>query len=282
MCRADGHQGGQHPADRPGAGRAGHLGRAQPVRRLPEQGPGHAQPGRDRPGRPRRARGSSTSATWATDPRVQYPHEAAREGIASMLSVGMQYKGAVVGVLRVYTAEEQAFSPLKIDLLKAVATQAAAAIENARLAHESAEAAALEKQVQMAADVQHRMIPAVPPPGARAGPGGRVRAVLPAGRRLLRLHPVPQRQRRPGRGRRGRQGRPGQPDHGQRPGQPAGPGRQHLLPVRGRPPGEPDALPGHPGSEFVTLFYGVLDARTQLFTYCNAGHPSALVLRPAR
>ncbi len=32
-------------------------------------------------------------------------------------------------------------------------------------------------------------------------------------------------------------------------------------------------------SEFVTLFYGVLDARTKLFTYCNAGHPSALVLR---
>ena len=63
----------------------------------------------------------------STDPRVQYPGEAVREGIHSMLSVGMQYKGAVVGVLRVYTAVEQAFSPLKIDLLKAVATQAAAA-----------------------------------------------------------------------------------------------------------------------------------------------------------
>ncbi len=99
----------------------------------------------------------------ATDPRVQYPHEAAAEGIASMLSVGMQYKGTAVGVLRVYTAAEQAFSPLKIDLLKAVAAQAAAAIENARLAQESRESEALEKQVRMAAVVQQRMIPRTPP-----------------------------------------------------------------------------------------------------------------------
>ena len=31
--------------------------------------------------------------------------------------------------------------------------------------------------------------------------------------------------------------------------------------------------------EFVTLFYGVLDAGNLRFTYCNAGHPPGLVLR---
>ncbi len=31
--------------------------------------------------------------------------------------------------------------------------------------------------------------------------------------------------------------------------------------------------------EFVTLFYGVLDAGSKRFTYCNAGHPPAMVLR---
>src|SRR6185503_7660862 len=77
--------------------------------------------------------------------------------------VGMRYKGKAIGVLRVYTAQEQAFSPLRIDLLKGVAAQAAAAIENARLLTESLEAYALEKQVRMAADVQHRMIPQKPP-----------------------------------------------------------------------------------------------------------------------
>jgi GAF domain-containing protein len=58
----------------------------------------------------------------------------------------------------VYTAEERHFSQLEIDLLKAVAAQAAAAIENARLLTEALEAEALEKQVAMAIEVQQRMI----------------------------------------------------------------------------------------------------------------------------
>jgi phosphoserine phosphatase RsbU/P len=96
------------------------------------------------------------------DPRVQYPQESQREGIASMLSVGMRYKGRAVGVLRVYTSEEKHFSQLEVDLLKAVAAQAAAAIENARLLAESLQAEALEKQVAMAVDVQQRMVPQKP------------------------------------------------------------------------------------------------------------------------
>jgi sigma-B regulation protein RsbU (phosphoserine phosphatase) len=31
--------------------------------------------------------------------------------------------------------------------------------------------------------------------------------------------------------------------------------------------------------EFVTLFYGVLDARNRRLTYCNAGHPPGVILR---
>src|SRR4051812_6487629 len=84
----------------------------------------------------------------ADDPRVQYPEESKREGIVSMLSVGMRYKGRAIGVLRVYTNEEKHFSQLEIDLLRAIAAQAAAAIENTRLLAESLEAEALEKQVK--------------------------------------------------------------------------------------------------------------------------------------
>src|SRR3954469_17705280 len=97
------------------------------------------------------------------DPRVQYPEESKREGIISMLSVGMRYKGRAIGVLRVYTSEEKHFSQLEIDLLRAIASQGAAAIENTRLLAESLEAEALEKQVAMAVDVQQRMVPQKPP-----------------------------------------------------------------------------------------------------------------------
>ena len=63
----------------------------------------------------------------ATDPRIQYPQESVEEGIVSMLSVGLRYKGKSIGVLRVYTEQEQSFSPLNIDMLKAIGAQAAAA-----------------------------------------------------------------------------------------------------------------------------------------------------------
>ncbi len=224
-------------------------------------------------------RGFEYVRDMGADPRVQYPHEAAREGIVSMLSVGMQYKGAVVGVLRVYTADEQAFSPLTIDVLKAVGTQAAAAIENARLMQESAEAAALEKQVQMAADVQHRMIPAVPP----AVPGLDLAAVyvpcFQLGGDFYDFIPFPN------------------DNVGLVVADVSGkgvPASLIMASVRASLRAQIDNIyylyevvrrvnlmlcRDTQASEFVTLFYGVLDARTRLFTYCNAGHPSALLLR---
>jgi serine phosphatase RsbU (regulator of sigma subunit) len=213
------------------------------------------------------------------DPRVQYPHEAAREGIASMLSVGMRYKGRAVGVLRVYTAEEQAFSPLKIDLLKAVAAQAAAAIENARLAQETLEAQALEKQVQMAAEVQHRMIPQTPP----TLPGLDLAAVyVPCyelGGDFYDFIPLPG------------------DNIGLAVADVAGkgvPASLIMASVRAALRAQVDNVyylyevirrinlmlyRDTTNSEFVTLFYGVLDARNKRFTYCNAGHPPGLVLR---
>src|SRR5687768_3238016 len=91
-------------------------------------------------------RGFAFVRNMTADPRVQYPHESQREGIVSMLSVGMRYKGRQIGVLRVYTDEEKHFSQLEIDLLKAIGAQAAAAIENARLFEESRATEELEKQ----------------------------------------------------------------------------------------------------------------------------------------
>jgi DNA-binding response OmpR family regulator len=68
----------------------------------------------------------------ATDPRVQYPTEAVREGISSILSLPLIVRGIVIGCLRVYTGEVRTFSKDEIDFLHKFADQAAIAIENAR------------------------------------------------------------------------------------------------------------------------------------------------------
>ncbi len=43
----------------------------------------------------------------SNDPRIQYPEEAKREGIASVLSVPMTVKGQIIGVLRIYISEQR-------------------------------------------------------------------------------------------------------------------------------------------------------------------------------
>jgi sigma-B regulation protein RsbU (phosphoserine phosphatase) len=214
-----------------------------------------------------------------TDPRVQYPHEAQREGIASMLSVGMRYKGAAIGVLRVYTNEETVFTPLRIDLLKAVAAQAAAAIENARLLSETLEAEALEKQVKMAADVQQRMIPQKPP----EIPGIELASVyvpcFTLGGDFFDFIPLPY------------------DNVGLAVADVSGKGVPASLIMAGVRAFLRAAVDNvyylydvmqrintmlcrdTQPNEFCTLFYGVLDAPNRRFTYCNAGHPPGLLLR---
>jgi signal transduction histidine kinase len=66
------------------------------------------------------------------DPRFQYPEEARKEGIRSVLSVPMMLLDQAIGVLRVYTAEVRHFTAEETEFLVALASQGAAAIQNAR------------------------------------------------------------------------------------------------------------------------------------------------------
>jgi FixJ family two-component response regulator len=68
----------------------------------------------------------------STDSRVQYPAEAKREGIASILSVPLIVRNKVIGALRVYTSELRKFSEEESRFLFGFAEQVALAIENAR------------------------------------------------------------------------------------------------------------------------------------------------------
>jgi signal transduction histidine kinase len=66
------------------------------------------------------------------DPRFQYPEEARKEGIRSVLSVPMMLLDRATGVLRVYTGEVRHFTEEETEFLVALASQGAAAIQNAR------------------------------------------------------------------------------------------------------------------------------------------------------
>lgn len=227
-------------------------------------------------------RGYEYVRRMSEDPRVLFPQESEREGVVSMLSVGMRYKGRAVGVLRLYTSEERPFSQLQVDLMKAVAAQAAAAIEIARLQADTAEAEALEKQVVMARDVQQRMMPHSPP----EAPGFEFASVyvpcFELGGDFYDFIPLPQE------------------NIGLAVADVSGkgvPASLIMASVRSSLRAHVDYIyylyevlqrinsllwrDNKPG-EFVTLFYGVLDTVNRRLTYCNAGHPPGLLLRDGK
>jgi GAF domain-containing protein len=69
----------------------------------------------------------------ADDPRIQYPEEAKREGIASILSVPIVSGGAVMGVLRVYTSEPWEFTLDDVDFVQALAQITGMALRKSKL-----------------------------------------------------------------------------------------------------------------------------------------------------
>lgn len=92
------------------------------------------------------------------DSRIQFPEDAKREGIVSVLTAGMLYHTKPIGVMRVYTDRVQRFRSRQRELLRAVASQAAIAVANARLLEDRLRAAATERELVVAGHVQSRML----------------------------------------------------------------------------------------------------------------------------
>ena len=69
----------------------------------------------------------------ANDHRVQYPEEAKKEGIVSILSIPLKAKEKVIGVLRVYTGELRRFNDREMEMINKLAEQAGIAVVNAKL-----------------------------------------------------------------------------------------------------------------------------------------------------
>lgn len=94
-----------------------------------------------------------------TDPRVRYKDATIREGLASQLTVAMTFRNKPIGVLRMYSPIPMRFDEDDIRVARAVASQCAVAITNAKLYRQALEGAKMAEQMRLAGLVQRRMIP---------------------------------------------------------------------------------------------------------------------------
>ena len=81
---------------------------------------------------------------------------AKKEGLCSLASVPLAVKGRIIGVLNCYTSKKHKFTKPELDVLTALANQAAVAIENAELdlrARSAEEALNIRKLIERAKDI---------------------------------------------------------------------------------------------------------------------------------
>ncbi|MFG0331148.1 MAG: PP2C family protein-serine/threonine phosphatase [Phycisphaerales bacterium] len=214
------------------------------------------------------------------DSRVRFPEIVEREGIRSLLCAGMRFRGQPVGVIRLYTKTPRAFTSFEKSLVRTAAQQVATAIVNTRLIESQRAARATRRQLELAAEVQQRMLPqrfpttpgldiaarCVPSlevggdfydfvefgPSVGVGVGDVVGKGVPAAllmasvRASLRAHALDV---------------------------------YDLDQVIART--NRDMVADTLYEEFATLWYGVIDRRSLRLTYCNAGHEPTLLVRPA-
>ncbi len=221
-------------------------------------------------------------ADMAGDERVVYQNESKREGIVSSLVVGMLYKERPIGVIRVYTAEVHEFTEFETKLLQSIASQAAVAIENARLQEEALEKDRLEQQVQIAAEVQRRMMPAKMPKVPHLDISALYVPCFELGGDFYDFIPL------------------GDHSVGITVADVVGKGLPASLlmaSVRAAMRAQADNVYDLDeivsrvnksmsldmrSNEFITLWYGVLDYKSRQLTYCSAGHEPAILVREGK
>ena len=98
------------------------------------------------------------------DPRFSARQSIAILGLRAILCVPLIFKDRILGVIFIDNRIQAGiFSPSDMELLTAIASSAAAAIENARLYQLAVEKGRLERELQMARQVQVSMLPSQTP-----------------------------------------------------------------------------------------------------------------------
>lgn len=203
--------------------------------------------------------------------------ELAREGLVGMVSTGLTFRGRPIGVMRLYTKRPFELDTGEQALLQTVGELASASIASAQLLESERRHRRTKRQLALAGDVQRRMLPEPPRVqgfdiaarwipslelggdlfdfielgssvgiaiGDVVGKGVPAALLMASARAFLRAH--------------------AQDVY-----------HVHEVVARANANLTRETL----SSEFVTLFYGVLDPTIGRFTYCNAGHEAPIVLR---
>ena len=93
------------------------------------------------------------------DSRILYRQATSKEGLVSQLTVAMQFRGKSIGVLRLYSPRPRGFKEDDTPVARAVASQCAVAITNAKLYGEAIAGQRIAEQMRLAGLIQRRMIP---------------------------------------------------------------------------------------------------------------------------
>lgn len=98
-----------------------------------------------------------------TDPRILIIDRVLTEGLITAINAGLLFQSHPIGVIRLYAKSQRSFTDQDKRLLKSIADQAAVAIEQSRLLRLQQDRAKAQRQMELAADVQRRMLPRVAP-----------------------------------------------------------------------------------------------------------------------
>jgi len=216
------------------------------------------------------------------DDRVKYKEATIREGLVSQLTVAMRFRNKAIGVLRLYSPKPKRFDEDDIGLARAVASQCAVAITNAKLYAEAIEGARIAEQMRLAGVVQRKMIPQTAPliPGLDVaatyipcfdvggdfydfikisdnciavaiadvtGKGMPAALMMSCFRGTMRAYA-------------GNEG-----------------SKNNIEEIINKL--NKMACSECPAGEFVTLFYAIIDVKGETITYCNCGHEPTVLMR---
>jgi len=219
------------------------------------------------------------------DDRVMAPERLANEKIVGFVTVGIIFQNTPIGAIRLYDFEPRLLDSSEQRLVRSIAQQAAVSIEQAKLLQLQARDRRIGRQLKLASEIQLRMMPTTMPVMPGLDIAGRYTPSLELGGDFYDVFKV---------------GVTSKPNLGLVIGDVVGKGVPAALlmasvrsSVRAYAQDvyDIDEIVSRTNkslcrdtleSEFVTLWYGVIDPETLHLTYCGAGHEPPMIISVPR